>query len=211
MTRIDPMEPNRQTFKPLACRSKEVPPRPMLVWGMDVSKQLVSSGMAHILGMVIAMVAQLQATKQVTSECSWYFVVFSVDTTLGIMLVITMHNSCVRMAKQQLHKDCSGMSEWSSSDDEEMADDMEQQLTSQRHRTSRRVDWPWVYESIADCGSYGTPPSVAKWAIQVCPGPHDTHVPAALLTSSQSVIFTIRDPPPFAGSLLPNMMPWTGK
>ena len=75
--------------------------------------------MAHILGMVIAMVAQLQATKQVTSECSWYFVVFSVDTTLGVVLVITMHNSCVRLAKQQLHKDCSGMSEWSSSDDDD--------------------------------------------------------------------------------------------
>lgn len=135
---------------------------------MDVSKQLVSSGMAHILGMLIAVIAQLQATEEVTSECSWYFITFSVDTTLGVVLVLSMHSACVHMAKRQVQKQASSCtSEWSSSDDEDMAEDMEQQLTGQRLHASNRLDLHWVYESIAECGSYGNPPCPYKWVVQV--------------------------------------------
>lgn len=138
---------------------------------MDVSKQLVSSGMAHVLGMLIAMIAQLQATGQATTQCSWYFVTFSVDTTLGVVLVLSMHTACIRLAKQRLQKQVSSSScesVWSSSDgEEEMAEDMEQQLTAMRQHVSSRFDWLWIYESIVDCGNYGNPPSPVKWAVQV--------------------------------------------
>lgn len=135
---------------------------------MDVSKQLVSSGMAHILGMLIAILAQLRATQQITSECSWYFVTFSVDTTLGVVLVLTMHNTCVRVAKGQVQKMASScQSELSSSEEEEMADDMEQHLTDRRLMAAPPDDSLWIWESIADCGNYGAPPSATKWAIQV--------------------------------------------
>eukprot|EP00892_Ulva_mutabilis_P001099 jgi/Ulvmu1/10990/UM007_0170.1 len=149
-------------------RSKEIPPRPLLTWGMDVSKQLVSSAVAHIMGMLIAILAQLRATQQVTSECSWYFVTFSVDTTLGVVLVLTMHNACVRIAKGQVQKRASScQSEWSTSDEEEMADDMEKHLTGLRLLTTTRYDSLWIYESIADCGDYGTPPNAMRWAVQL--------------------------------------------
>lgn len=135
---------------------------------MDVSKQLVSSGMAHIMGMLIAILAQLRGNKQVTSQCSWYFVTFSVDTTLGVVLVLIMHKVCVRIAKGVVQKwAISCQSEWSSSDEDDMAEDMEQYLTGRRLHITAHTDSRLLYESIADCGNYGTPPSALRWTIQV--------------------------------------------
>jgi hypothetical protein len=45
-----------------AYRSQENPRRAFIVWGMDVSKQLVSSAPAHIIAMAIAILSQVCKT-----------------------------------------------------------------------------------------------------------------------------------------------------
>lgn len=79
-------------------RYKEVPQRPWRVWLLDVSKQCCSSGAAHIFGMLWAMIAsQLSKTA---SECAWYFVVFTVDTTVGVACAVYLHKLVVWSAQR---------------------------------------------------------------------------------------------------------------
>ena len=59
--------------------------RSQSVWLLDVSKQLVSMACAHGMGMLNAHVMG-QVAKAGGDECSWYFVAFSLDTTLGVTL-----------------------------------------------------------------------------------------------------------------------------
>ena len=55
--------------------------RTMRIWAMDVAKQAISGGCAHINGMVSAHI--LEGASQKGTECAWYFVTFTLDTTLG--------------------------------------------------------------------------------------------------------------------------------
>lgn len=51
-------------------RKRERPPRPWLVWGLDTSKQVVSSGAAHGVGIITALLLNSQADE--VSQCAWY-------------------------------------------------------------------------------------------------------------------------------------------
>lgn len=82
-------------------RQKEVPQRPIKVWGMDVSKQVVSTAAAHLAGMSIAIV--LASTR--VSECAWYFVAFSFDTTLGVAIALGLHTCAVRSARKMCSRE----------------------------------------------------------------------------------------------------------
>ncbi|KAK9805878.1 hypothetical protein WJX73_000180 [Symbiochloris irregularis] len=104
-------------------RHTEKPQRPVSVWAMDVSKQVFSALVAHFAGMGIAIVL---ATQAHVSECAWYFVAFTFDTTLGVAIALGLHTAAVRTA---------------------------------RHFTKKEKPHP-VLLSIAECGNYGTPPSV---------------------------------------------------
>lgn len=53
------------------------------IWGMDVSKQATSGITAHIGGMVNAKLLLKSGTHG--DECSWYFISFTFDTTLGVL------------------------------------------------------------------------------------------------------------------------------
>uniref|UniRef100_A0A7S1SNL5 Uncharacterized protein n=1 Tax=Tetraselmis chuii TaxID=63592 RepID=A0A7S1SNL5_9CHLO len=81
-------------------RQKEEPRRPVNVFCLDVSKQAFSSGAAHICGMLIAIVAHFSTAGFSPSECAWYFVVFSLDTSLGVALAITFHKFMLRACRQ---------------------------------------------------------------------------------------------------------------
>jgi hypothetical protein len=144
---------------------------------MDVSKQLVSSGVAHMVGMLIAVLAQMHAGSAATSECSWYFVVFSVDTTLGVCLVLSFHELCVWLARRR-----AASALWQCAADVDMdvisdaavdggADDaapiVERASGDDRCSSHRALRYHWVYDAIADCGGYGNPPDFYKWAAQV--------------------------------------------
>merc|ERR1712159_301137 len=62
----------------------EVPKRAPIVWVLDSSKQGFSSVCAHITGLIVATMVSTSSGSM--SECAWYFVVFCVDTTLGVTL-----------------------------------------------------------------------------------------------------------------------------
>lgn len=111
-------------------RLHEKPQRPWLVWGMDVMKQVLSSLAAHVCGMVIAIVAAHRTAH--TSECAWYFVAFTFDTTLGVAITIALHRG-VLQALESIH--------------------------------ARRPSQAIV--AVLECGKYGDPPSLQRWAIQL--------------------------------------------
>ncbi len=48
--------------------------------------------------MIIAIVASHKATVS-TSECAWYFVAFTFDTTLGVVITIALHRACLHVAR----------------------------------------------------------------------------------------------------------------
>lgn len=75
-------------------RLHEKPQRPWLIWGMDVMKQVLSSLAAHICGMIIAIIAAHRSATS-TSECAWYFVAFTFDTTLGVAVTIALHRGAL--------------------------------------------------------------------------------------------------------------------
>ncbi|KAK9803969.1 hypothetical protein WJX72_009098 [[Myrmecia] bisecta] len=118
-------------------RVKERPQRPWLVWTMDISKQILSAAAAHICGMLIAiLVAEGGASH--ASECAWYFVAFSFDTTLGVSVAVGIHKLAVRQAR-----------EWTA---------------IKGLSTDAREPW---YSTIAECGNYGDPPSWRRFLIQL--------------------------------------------
>ena len=50
---------------------------------MDVSKQAISAGLAHIMNVLIAVV--LSAWEADDDPCVWYFVNITIDTTIGVL------------------------------------------------------------------------------------------------------------------------------
>ena len=54
-----------------------------------------------LTGLIIAVVASTRGGRE-TSECAWYFVAFTFDTTLGVALAVAMHRLLVRAAKARL-------------------------------------------------------------------------------------------------------------
>eukprot|EP01062_Namystynia_karyoxenos_P082469 TRINITY_DN9299_c0_g2_i1.p2 TRINITY_DN9299_c0_g2~~TRINITY_DN9299_c0_g2_i1.p2 ORF type:complete len:312 (+),score=59.38 TRINITY_DN9299_c0_g2_i1:85-1020(+) len=77
--------------------------RPLSVWVLDVSKQGFSGGAAHASGMLWAVILQgaaVSSPRAFTSECSWYLVVFVVDTTLGVVVTIALHKLIVAWVRR---------------------------------------------------------------------------------------------------------------
>ena len=79
-------------------RQRESPQRDLVVWGMDVAKQVASSGMAHLCGMGFAVLLAWgqNGGPDGSSECAWYFVLFTMDTTVGVLVTVSLHNYIVR-------------------------------------------------------------------------------------------------------------------
>ena len=64
-------------------RFRERPQRPWKIFLMDVSKQAISAGLAHIMNIMIALV--LSAAEDDNDPCVWYFVNITIDTTIGVL------------------------------------------------------------------------------------------------------------------------------
>ncbi|KAK9840897.1 hypothetical protein WJX84_000898 [Apatococcus fuscideae] len=88
-------------------RHKERPQRPVKIWGMDVSKQIVSGVAAHLCGIIIAMLASTASQAQ-ASECAWYFFAFTFDTTLGVAFTISIHKFFVYACQKAIPNCSSG-------------------------------------------------------------------------------------------------------
>jgi len=74
----------------LVKRHLECPRRSLEVWVMDTSKQAASSVCAHLSGIAIASIMEAATKTSGTNECAWYFVTFSVDTTIGVSFAYLM-------------------------------------------------------------------------------------------------------------------------
>ncbi|KAK9916448.1 hypothetical protein WJX75_002720 [Coccomyxa subellipsoidea] len=81
-------------------RQKEHPQRSLQVWGMDISKQIISAAAAHVCGIFIAILASGNGTGHV-SQCAWYFVAYSFDTTLGVAVAVGIHTLAVRLCSSR--------------------------------------------------------------------------------------------------------------
>lgn len=130
---------------------------------MDVSKQLVSSGAAHISGILIAVLVQAAAdgSRSGTSECSWYAVVFSVDTTLGVGIALALHALAVRVAASLLRGIQGEQYRRRSGPTQADAASLEDGSETEGDAT--------IWADIAVCGNYGEPPSARRWVAQVRP------------------------------------------
>lgn len=118
-------------------RHRERPQRALEIWALDVSKQVVSMFAAHVCGMLIALLAHHSSTQ--SSECAWYFVAYTFDTTLGLGLTVAFHKTVIRFAK------C-----W-----------------KKRHAARLTVSSDRWFDIVAQCGDYGEPPSLLRWWIQM--------------------------------------------
>jgi hypothetical protein len=65
-------------------RSHEQPRRPWLVWFFDTSKQAFAGALQHAVNLGFGIVF---ATFGSASECSWYFVNFSISVVCGVMVL----------------------------------------------------------------------------------------------------------------------------
>ena len=90
-------------------RLRERPRRPSQTWLFDTSKQVVSMGAAHLCGIIIALLVHTHTSAP--SECAWYFVAFSVDSTLGVALTVVLHVLILRALRDE-HKSVSQEESW---------------------------------------------------------------------------------------------------
>ena len=68
-------------------RLQERPRRKFLIWFLDVSKQALGAGYAHVLNMVIASLISIYHEGS-GDQCAWYGISFLIDTTLGLLLAL---------------------------------------------------------------------------------------------------------------------------
>jgi len=64
----------------------EKPKRSSEVFLLDSSKQGFSGVCAHVTAILVSTIANSKTDPDKANECAWYFVVFMVDTTLGVFL-----------------------------------------------------------------------------------------------------------------------------
>lgn len=128
-------------------RVRERPPLELSVWVLNVSKQVVSLTAAHAFAILASIV--LSTRFHAASECSWYLVIFSVDTIVGTALTVLIHRVVLRAVAAYLGaaSPVSPLSQMGSS-------------ASANNKIRR------VCEVISQCGYYGSPPSVTAWAWQ---------------------------------------------
>lgn len=100
--------------------------------------------------MTIALIAHRATTA--ASQCAWYFVAFSFDTSLGLGLAISLHRAALR-----------GAAWW-----EERQRHAGSTASYTRHGGlgGGSLVEPW-YEALRHCGDYGDPPSLRRWGLQL--------------------------------------------
>lgn len=123
-----------------ARRHVERPQRPAAVWRLDVGKQVVGMGAAHACGLIIAILAHHRSAA--TSQCAWYFVAYVFDTSVGLVLTLALHKAALGWAGRSAAAAAS-----------EAVTKMD----------SSRESWQTV---LAECGSYGDPIDLWRWAVQ---------------------------------------------
>jgi hypothetical protein len=83
-------------------RWREHPQRTFATWFLDVSKQALGAGYAHVLNMGIAAVisTNIRGDSVLEDQCAWYGMSYLIDTTLGLLLAILGLQYVERLANQ---------------------------------------------------------------------------------------------------------------
>lgn len=131
-------------------RALESPRRTIKVWAMDVSKQGFSALAAHLCNMITAILAAGLVHSSRASECSWYFVVYSIDTSIGVTLTILLHNLVISTARQLQRNSYSRL----------------EATTNPVASWGTVVNQRW-FDYLARCGYYGDPPALKPWLWQI--------------------------------------------
>jgi hypothetical protein len=122
----------------VAKRARETPRRSLLVWSLDVAKQFLAVAGAHVSGLVWSHVL----SGDDASECAYYFVVFTLDTTAGVAASLALHRAMCAAAARVAARE-------------------EPAPSSSVQRLGRRLA-----AALARTGEYGSPPSARIWAAQ---------------------------------------------
>eukprot|EP01043_Picozoa_sp_COSAG02_P004985 COSAG02_NODE_132_length_34701_cov_707.955234_21_plen_1515_part_00 len=81
--------------------TRKLVPRTTKVWALDVSKQAFSGACAHVLGMFNASTLHDRVEDQAgTSECSWYLIAFTLDTTCGVAIGYILIRLCAYIGRK---------------------------------------------------------------------------------------------------------------
>lgn len=78
----------------------ERPQRRLLVFFMDISKQLVSATLFHLINMVFAVIVPT-IIDDLTDECSWYWVNLMFDNTFGLTITYLLVRGSERVCGYQ--------------------------------------------------------------------------------------------------------------
>ena len=81
-------------------RHREQPRRGIKIWAMDVSKQVVSTGVGHLSGMFWSFLMH-RMTSDSASQCAWYFIMFTTDTTIGVAVAYLLHMKIIKFAQNK--------------------------------------------------------------------------------------------------------------
>lgn len=106
--------------------------------------------------MAIAVIAHHES--QSTSQCAWYFVAYTFDTTIGVLLTILLHKATLRMVAA--YQQCSGRGGDKGSGTGADCD----VAAAEAGPVPRAETW---YDTLLECGNYGNPPSLRRWAVQM--------------------------------------------
>ena len=88
-------------------RMQEHPRRLFRIWFLDVSKQGLGAGYAHVLNMIIATVISrnprggANGEGNLDDECAWYGMSYFIDTTVGLFLSVLFLQLLDRVANQR--------------------------------------------------------------------------------------------------------------
>lgn len=79
--------------------------RDIKVWMLDASKQGFSGAAAHICGLINASILNEHSCfdagdddARATDDCGWYFMTFSMDSTVGVLFAYILHKALSRIA-----------------------------------------------------------------------------------------------------------------
>lgn len=96
----------------------EVPQRRLLVFFLDISKQLVSAGLFHFINLVFAVVAP-SLVHSLTDQCAWYWVNLMFDNTFGLFITYLLVRGSERVFNYQsgMYGEGKTQIDWDSSPD----------------------------------------------------------------------------------------------
>ncbi|KAJ2283380.1 hypothetical protein GGH14_000926 [Coemansia sp. RSA 370] len=65
----------------------EQPRRSWLIWGFDVSKQMISGSIMHMCNLLVSALSGASTAENATNPCAWYVLNLTLDCTIGVAFI----------------------------------------------------------------------------------------------------------------------------